>query len=273
MKKICTLYLLLISFTSLSFSETLSVDILSPEECKEYLLRFYRDEVIDDEALANSVEKLESIISSYLETSFNAGVEAFQKDSNVQKESNEGASFLQELCLLYLEHSFVIFSIYDIGGMKKYSTLIKKIKLNVELFMNAIKPNSKIYLKYADLLYLSLAHGNIKAIHVLPVIYRKILLLDKDNKEALIKLSMWYIFPSNENTSNFNGFIEDTENFIDELEEVDLFNACLWYSIYYMKNYNEKKGFEYLQKANKIFPHHLYVAHLWNNYKNGIFSM
>jgi len=157
--------------------------------------------------------------------------------------------------------------------MKDYSSLIERLKTKVELFMKAIKPNAKIYLKYADYLYLSLAQGNAKAVHALPILYRKVLLLDKNNKEALVKLASWYIFPANEKTANINGFIEEAENYIDELEEIDFFNACLWYSIYYMKNYNVNKGFDYLQRANRIFPRHVYVAHLWNNYKNGIFRM
>ena len=187
--------------------------------------------------------------------------------------SLDQASHVQDLWSLYLEHAYVISAIYDLGGMKDYSSLIERLKTKVELFMKAIEPNAKIYLKYADYLYLSLAQGNAKAVHALPILYRKVLLLDKNNKEALVKLASWYIFPANEKTANINGFIEEAETYIDELEVVDLFNACLWYSIYYMKNYNVNKGFDYLQRANRIFPRHVYVAHLWNNYKNGIFRM
>ena len=187
--------------------------------------------------------------------------------------SLDQASHVQDLWSLYLEHAYVISAIYDLGGMKDYSSLIERLKTKVELFMKAIEPNVKIYLKYADYLYLSLAQGNAKAVHALPILYRKVLLLDKNNKEALVKLASWYIFPANEKTANINGFIEEAETYIDELEVVDLFNACLWYSVYYMKNYNVNKGFDYLQRANRIFPRHVYVAHLWNNYKNGIFRM
>ena len=187
--------------------------------------------------------------------------------------SLDQASHVQDLWSLYLEHAYVISAIYDLGGMKDYSSLIERLKTKVELFMKAIEPNAKIYLKYADYLYLSLAQGNAKAVHALPILYRKVLLLDKNNKEALVKLASWYIFPANEKTANINGFIEEAETYIDELEVVDLFNACLWYSVYYMKNYNVNKGFDYLQRANRIFPRHVYVAHLWNNYKNGIFRM
>lgn len=253
---------LLISLISFAFAKDLPSGVFSMQECRECLRRFYRFEAIDEKLLASSAEKLENIIFSFL-----------KDDIETQKNSDEKALYLQDLWSLYLEHAYVISSIYSIGGMKDYSSLIEKLKVSVELFMKAIKPNAKIYLKYADYLYLSLAQGNAKAVHALPILYRKVLLLDKNNKEALVKLASWYIFPANEKTANINGFIEEAENYIDELEEIDLFNACLWYSVYYMKNYNVNKGFDYLQRANRIFPRHVYVAHLWNNYKNGIFRM
>ena len=263
MKEIFALCLFLVTtHMSFSFAEDLPSGVFSMQECRECLRKFYRFEAIDEKLLASSAEKLENIIFSFL-----------KDDIEIQKNSEEKTLPLQDIWSLYLEHAYVISSIYSIGGMKDYSSLIEKLKISVELFMKAIKPNAKIYLKYADYLYLSLAQGNTKVVHALPILYRKVLLLDKNNKEALIKLASWYIFPANEKTANINGFIEEAETYIDELETVDLFNACLWYSVYYMKNYNEKKSFEYLQKANRIFPHHVYIAYLWNNYKNGIFSM
>lgn len=263
MKEIFALCLFLVTtHMSFSFAEDLPSGVFSMQECRECLRKFYRFEAIDEKLLASSAEKLENIIFSFL-----------KDDIEIQKNNDEKILPLQDIWSLYLEHAYVISSIYSIGGMKDYSSLIEKLKISVELFMKAIKPNAKIYLKYADYLYLSLAQGNTKVVHALPILYRKVLLLDKNNKEALIKLASWYIFPANEKTANINGFIEEAETYIDELETVDLFNACLWYSVYYMKNYNEKKGFEYLQKANRIFPHHVYIAHLWNNYKNGNFRM
>ncbi|MGP1415101.1 MAG: tetratricopeptide repeat protein [Treponema sp.] len=284
----------LISLISFSFAEDLPTGVFSMQECRECLRRFYRFEAIDEKLLASSAEKLEGIIFSFLNARSPSGMDTlFRAYRGVRSERIEGfdpsvsrgsiraskecsldqASHVQDLWSLYLEHAYVISAIYDLGGMKDYSSLIERLKTKVELFMKAIEPNAKIYLKYADYLYLSLAQGNAKAVHALPILYRKVLLLDKNNKEALVKLASWYIFPANEKTANINGFIEEAENYIDELEEIDLFNACLWYSVYYMKNYNVNKGFDYLQRANKIFPRHVYVAHLWNNYKNGIFRM
>lgn len=295
MKKRFALCLFFVTtYISFSFAEDLPSGVFSMQECRECLRRFYRFEAIDEKLLASSAEKLEGIIFSFLNArspSVSRGsirayrgvrserIERFDPSVSrgsirASKEcSLDQASHVQDLWSLYLEHAYVISAIYDLGGMKDYSSLIERLKTKVELFMKAIKPNAKIYLKYADYLYLSLAQGNAKAVHALPILYRKVLLLDKNNKEALVKLASWYIFPANEKTANINGFIEEAETYIDELEVVDLFNACLWYSIYYMKNYNVNKGFDYLQRANRIFPRHVYVAHLWNNYKNGIFRM
>ena len=234
-------------------------------------VRFGRIERFDPSVSRGSIRAYREVRSERIE-GFDSGVS--RGSIRASKEcSLDQASHVQDLWSLYLEHAYVISAIYDLGGMKDYSSLIERLKTKVELFMKAIEPNAKIYLKYADYLYLSLAQGNTKAVHALPILYRKVLLLDKNNKEALVKLASWYIFPANEKTANINGFIEEAETYIDELEVVDLFNACLWYSVYYMKNYNVNKGFDYLQRANRIFPRHVYVAHLWNNYKNGIFRM
>ena len=177
------------------------------------------------------------------------------------------------LLALYLSHAHLLSYAYDLGIIKEYTELVRSMDAKIDIFMKAIKQNVATYLKYADYLYLKLSHGSRKVIHALPKLYRKILLLDKENKEAYVKLAMWYIFPANEGTSNFRGMIEKAEEYIEELKMYDKFNAYLMYSIYYMKCYNTQKGFEYLEKANKIFPHHIYVAHLWNNYQKGKLGM
>lgn len=229
---------------------------LGMDECKGVLEGFYKDSSIDAKRVINSSKKLETILFS----SIGRGVD--KRDVDVEA----------DILALYLIHANILIFAYDMGAIKDAS-VTKELDANIAIFMQAIKQTVQTYLKYADYLFLKLPHGSNLAIHALPIIYRKVLLMDSENAEARVKLAMWYITPSNENTSNFRGFIESAEKFIEELESVDRFNACLWYSIYYMKCYNERKGFEYLKQANMIFPHHVYIAHLWNNYKNGIIGM
>ena len=233
---------------------------LGMDECKGVLKGFYKDSSIDAKRVIDSAKKLETILFSFISNPINESLKTRDVDEEI------------ELLTLYLMHANILIFAHDMGAIKD-SKEIKQLDANIAIFMQASKQTVQTYLKYADYLFLKLAHGSNLAIHALPIIYRKVLLIDRDNVEARVKLAMWYITPSNENTSNFRGFIESAEKFIEELESVDRFNACLWYSIYYMKCYNERKGFEYLKQANMIFPHHIYIAHLWNNYKNGIIGM
>ena len=235
----------------LDMSECLDMD-----ECKDILESFYKDSSMDAKRVINSSKKLETILFSSIGRGMN------KRDVDAEA----------EILALYLMHANILTFAHDMGAIKDAS-VTKELDANIAIFMQAIKQTVQTYLKYADYLFLKLPHGSNLAIHALPIIYRKVLLIDRDNVEARVKLAMWYITPSNENTSNFRGFIESAEKFIEELESVDRFNACLWYSIYYMKCYNERKSFEYLKQANMIFPHHVYIAHLWNNYKNGIIGM
>ena len=57
---------------------------------------------------------------------------------------------------------------------------------------------------------------------------------------------------------------------LKELNEIDRFNAFIWYSIFYMKIYDTKKGWEYFYKAKNLFPNHQIVLLLYENYKKGI---
>ena len=131
----------------------------------------------------------------------------------------------------------------------------------------------EVYLKYADYLYTKLPLPETKrfnTILTLPVLYRMALLKDKTNKAAFVKLSCWHVSSADETTSNFNSQIKATEEYIEELNEVDKFNAFIWYSIFYMKIYDTKKGWEYFYKAKNLFPNHQIVSLLYENYKKGI---
>jgi len=257
-----TLFFILIScFFSFSFTyasrEEDGIFALSLEECDVALNTLNLTSSINTIKVINSLKCLEEKIFFSINLSL--------VDRDIDGENR--------LLVLYLSHAHLLSYAYDLGIIKEHTDLVKSLDWKVDVFMKAIKQNSTSYLKYADYLYLKLVHGSRKVIHALPILYRKVLLLDKENNEARLKLAMWYIFPSNERTSNFRGMIEKAEEYIEELKMYDKFNAYLMYSIYYMKCYNTQKGFEYLEKANQIFPHHIYVSHLWNNYKKGKIGM
>lgn len=241
-----------------SFSkERVLENVFSLEECEDIFETFYKTSNIDAQSVIKSLKKIESFLSYSI---------------NLEKTKREVTTESHYLHL-YLFHANILAFAYQLGALNDYPKLIKEMDERVSFFMKAIKQTANTYLKYADYIFLKLANGYSFPIQALPIIYRKVLLLDKENKEALVKLAIWYISPANEATSNFNGFIEKQEKYIEDLKDTDRFNACLWYSIYYMKCYNEKKAFQYLNEANKIFPNHFYTAYLFNNFKNGILKM
>ena len=149
----------------------------------------------------------------------------------------------------------------------------KKIDKDLKRFLKLSDLEGEVYLKYADYLYtkLKLPETNRFSTKLaLPVLYRMALLKDKTNKAAFVKLSCWQISSADETTSNFNSQIKATEKYIEELNEIDRFNAFIWYSIFYMKIYDTKKGWEYFYKAKNLFPNHQIVSLLYENYKKGI---
>jgi len=160
--------------------------------------------------------------------------------------------------------------------MNHQAKIIKKTDKDLKRFLKLSDLEGEVYLKYADYLYTKLPLPETKrfnTILTLPVLYRMALLKDKTNKAAFVKLSCWHVSSADETTSNFNSQIKATEKYIEELNEVDKFTAYIWYSIFYMKIYDTKKGWECFYKAKNIFPNHPIVSLLYENYKKGILNL
>lgn len=158
--------------------------------------------------------------------------------------------------------------------IKNSSIYLEKL----ELFEKEIKPiiaktkDENILHLYSNYLYskLSWEKSNYKTIETLPNIYQKNAFYSK-NKQSLLDMAIWYIFIANTNTSIINAFITKQEKLIENisLTDVEKFNTYINYSIFYMKTYNTKKSFYYLDKAKKIFPNGIITAIIETNYKNG----
>lgn len=154
------------------------------------------------------------------------------------------------------------------------SVYLEKLKL----FEKEIKPiiaktkDENILHLYSNYLYskLSWEKSNYKTIETLPNIYQKNAFFSK-NKQSLLDMAIWYIFIANTNTPILNAFITKQEKLIENisLTDVEKFNAYINYSMFYMKTYNTKKSFYYLDKAKKIFPNGIITAIIETNYKNG----
>ena len=79
----------LISLMSFSFAEDLPTGVFSMQECRECLRRFYRSEAIDEKLLANSAEKLEDLIFSFLNARSPSGTDTlFRAEQTPYSERN-----------------------------------------------------------------------------------------------------------------------------------------------------------------------------------------
>lgn len=244
------------------YSQTVQeeLSLLSVDECEEILSNYYRTNIIDImpifENLALASGQLSSILSNKVPTA----------SRNIETENR--------LLVHYLEYAKIISTAYIFGSINKYARRVNKIENEIYSFIEKAKLTPDVYLKFADYLYTKISlPKNFNIISSLPILYRKTLLKAHDNNEALVKLACWHIAAADETTSNFCGFIETAEDYIEELNEVDQFMSFIWYSIYYMKKYEVKKGWGYFQKAKEIFPNHVWLLHLYNNYQNGILGL
>lgn len=231
--------------------------ILTADDCETLLERYYLTGKLEPEPLFESFNQ----VRETLQTSF--------EDT--------------ETCKRYLEHAKLISLLYVYEGnraCKKYDAVIREeapafLKQVVRLPAATKTQKAALYVRYADYLYTKIAVSShtFAIASALPVLYRKALLLDPDNTEAAVKLALLHIFPADQTTSNYNGFIETQEEFLEELPAADRFNAYLLYSIYYMKKYESGKGSAYLQKAATLFPDHMLLSHVRKNYEKGVFSL
>ena len=233
------------------------------DECDSIFTEYYRNNTIGDEDLKILIDGIKALIDSLEKILLEN-----KKNRDIKKQN--------ELLISYLKHAEIISTIYNYGGMNHQVKIIKKIDKDLKRFLKLSDLEGEVYLKYADYLYTKLPLPETKrfnTILTLPVLYRMALLKDKTNKAAFVKLSCWYVFLADETTSNFNSQIKATEKYIEELNEVDKFNAYMWYSIFYMKIYDTKKGWECFYKAKNIFPNHPIVSLLYENYKKGILKL
>ena len=233
-------------------------ELFSLEQSELFFEEFYRTGSIDTDPFFIGLEKIEKELIKL--QSIN------EKERDSEKEN--------ELLILYLEYAKIVSTVYYIGSINHRFRQIQHIEKQITLFAKQRSLSSDFYVKLADYLYQKLMLPNSgSVILTLPIVYRKALLKDLENNAAKIKLACWYVFAATEATSNFNSFIEQSESLIDELNTVDKFNAYITYSLYYMKVYNTEKGWMYLYKADALFPSHILVERLRNNYKNGMLSL
>lgn len=269
-KKYLCVFLFIIAAFSLCTARDIGADIESKRN--EHIESDPNAPLTDNEKELFSLEQSELLFEEFYRTGildtdpFFIGLEKLEKEWNSEKEN--------ELLILYLEYAKIVSTVYYLGSINHRFLQIQHIEKQITSFVKRRALSSAFYVKLTDYLYPKLMLPNSgSVILTLPIVYRKALLKDLENNAAKIKLACWYVFAANATTSNFNSFIEENEPLIDELNTVDKFNAYITYSLYYMKVYNTDKGWMYLHKADALFPSHILVERLRNNYKKGMLSL
>lgn len=188
-------------------------------------------------------------------------LDSFIKDADLSDDNN----------LIYLLDCFHLYSNIQIIHLTENS--MKRIKDFDELLFPLIQKskNSEVINEYASYLYskISWSKNSFSIIEELPYWYKKSMQLN--NLTAELFYSAWLINAVKAKESNWISYIKQKEYLLDELkiQKKDFFALYLSYSIFYMKIHDIKKGFEYLSKAEKLYPNNYECALLEINYKNG----
>lgn len=152
---------------------------------------------------------------------------------------------------------------------------IMKFEKRTKPLVSKTKDENILHL-YSNYLYSKLSWETFTygIIETLPVLYQKNVLFNRSEK-SLLDMALWYIsasvLVSNPSASVWNSFILSQEKFIGTLDlaETEFFNACINYSMFYMKNLDTEKGFYYLNLAKNVFPDSMLIAIIETNYKKG----
>ncbi|MBQ9495088.1 MAG: hypothetical protein IJR50_05555 [Treponema sp.] len=177
--------------------------------------------------------------------------------------------------LIQILDSFNLYSnIQTLHAAKESSDRINKFEKQIHPYVQRSK-NPNVIHEYASYLYskISWSKNSFSVIEELPYWYKKNMRLENTGKAELF-YAMWLINAVNSKESNWISYIKQKESLIDnlELKRRDLFNCYLAYSMFYMKTLDTKKGFEYLNKAEQLYPNNYFSALLEINYKRGRYS-
>lgn len=215
-------------------------------QMNSFVESFYKAEEID---ILNLLSLLQDKHVEYLNTE--------TREENVLYELLFGMTSLS-YCMTYYDSEENRLFISNIE--KSISSDIRKTK------------NEKILNQYIKYLYSKIpwAKNSFSIIERLPLWYEKNILFNK-SKETQLCYAIWYINAVTGNEVNWISFIKNSENLIYELSlsKTDLFNVYLAYAIFYVKILETQKGFDYLEKADEIFPNSFSVAILTDNFKKG----
>jgi hypothetical protein len=185
-----------------------------------------------------------------------------------------GTPYEKQALLTYIYSGEVVSSLYAAPENRQLKDRLDAFDHAMRGRMKTIIRDADLCLAYADYLYSRLSWQTDSAgiVNDLPVLYRRVLLLDTNNDAAKIKLALWHIYPASGNTANWNSFIRGHEPLLEKLSHIERFNGYILYSMFYMKTYDVQKGWDYLSRAETLFPQNPATAYVRYNYGRGKFS-
>jgi tetratricopeptide (TPR) repeat protein len=151
-------------------------------------------------------------------------------------------------------------------NLRKYNLFVEK---NIRKYMS----DAKVLNSYINLKWNEMAFGeNFSTINNFPFYCRYLSKVESYKSKALLKLAFWYIYATDGVMAKWNTFIINQEKFIEEMNDVEKYNAYIHYAIFYMKIGNHSKAFSLLKKAEKIYPENLMHFILSENFKKGVYG-
>lgn len=233
--------------TSLCFAEEISNPLYGATELYE---EFYKNNFVEDAEVLQAIDEIQNRLPIIIQS---------------QEE--------EQLFVLYLHYGLLLSSYYAFGK-DNLLPVIEEFDAKVKAILKESSFSADVYLAYANYLYSKMgwASDSMSIVQTLPVLYRRALVSDDQRTEALTKLALWYAIPANASTPLWNAFIEEQEENIELFSTVDRFMGYLTMSMYYMRTYKIEKGWEYLKKAQVIFPDHILNIIIQDNYSKGVFG-
>jgi hypothetical protein len=229
-----------------------------------------------NDLLTDTEEVLNKIYTSYYEGKdipFD-DIQAGLKKADLLLHEYGGTQYKKRIWLLYLYSGEIRSSLYSSVESRIFRQEIEIFDKKITSNIKTITKDPDLCLAYANYLYSKLSRetDNFGIVNDLPVLYRRILLADPDNYRAGIKLALWYIYASGNGTNNWNSYIRLQEPLLERLSEIERFNAYILYSMFYMKSYKTGTGWDYLDKAESLFPQNPSIDFIRYNYETGKLS-
>lgn len=178
------------------------------------------------------------------------------------------SSEIEDYILIHTALSLVMTSVTENSRIK---LMLDNFEKEMQKTMASSKDEEIVHL-YSDYLYTKFywSKSNSQIIESLQRLYVKNAFFNH-SKKALLDMAVWYINAADSTTTNWNYFVLQQEPFIDKagLTDVELFNICISYCIFYLKVYDTKKAEFYLNRAKEIFPNSVMTAIVEDNWGKG----